>query len=201
MRPAPGDGWNHNVHYHELLLRAAPRPCRRALDAGCGTGAFARRLAGVAGDVDAIDRDPSVLARARAHGAPANLRFAESDFLAWPGRGYDFIALVAVLHHLPFVPALTRARDMLAPGGVLAVLGLDRAPSLPHQLAQAALAFPVSHFHRWTRPTCAVDAPIADPAMTLAEIRREAAAIVPGAAVRRHLLWRYSLVWTRPATD
>ena len=52
---ATRDGWNHNTHYHEQLLRAVPRPCRRALDIGCGVGQFARRLASVVEHVDAID--------------------------------------------------------------------------------------------------------------------------------------------------
>jgi hypothetical protein len=38
------DGWNHNSHYHDLLLAAVPPGCRRALDVGCGLGTFARKL-------------------------------------------------------------------------------------------------------------------------------------------------------------
>ena len=30
---------------------------------------------------------------------------------------------------------------------------------------------------------------------TLAQVRRACAGLLPGARVRRHLLWRYSLVW------
>src|SRR5205814_279469 len=62
---ATADGWNHNSHYHALLLAAVPRSCSRALDVGCGLGSFARRLARVADQVDAIDREPAVLERAR----------------------------------------------------------------------------------------------------------------------------------------
>jgi SAM-dependent methyltransferase len=193
-----GDGWNHNVHYHDELLRAVPRPCRRALDAGCGTGAFARRLAAVADEVDAIDRDADVLARARALGGA--VRYAQADFLDWSGQ-YDFVALVATLHHLPCAPALEHAKELLAPGGVLAILGLDRAPSLADRLAQAALAYPVSRFHHWTRPVSAVGAPTLEPAMTLGEIRAGAAPILPGAVVRKRLLWRYTLLWRKPPAD
>lgn len=34
------------------------------------------------------------------------------------------------------------------------------------------------------------------PALTLAEIRREAHAVIPGATLTPHALWRYSLLWT-----
>ena len=33
---------------------------------------------------------------------------------------------------------------------------------------------------------------------TLPVVRRAAAAILPGAEVRGHLLWRYSLIWEKP---
>jgi hypothetical protein len=34
--------------------------------------------------------------------------------------------------------------------------------------------------------------------MKLEEIRRVADEVLPGAIVRRHLFWRYSLVWRKP---
>jgi hypothetical protein len=41
--------------------------------------------------------------------------------------------------------------------------------------------------------------PMRDPEIGLREIRETAAARLPGARVRRLLMWRYSLVYTRPA--
>jgi SAM-dependent methyltransferase len=192
--------WNHSVHYHERLLLAVPRPCRRALDVGCGLGAFARRLATVAESVDAIDIEPAVIARARElSGGMPNLHFAVADFLTWPTTPtYDFVSMIATLHHLPFQEGLARAADALRPGGVLAVLGLERQRSVLATIARSAIAYPVSAWYRLTRQTSPVGAPIRDPIVTLGEIRSDAAAIVPGAVVRRHLLWRYSLLWTKP---
>ena len=191
------DGWNHNIHYHPELLRAVPRPCLRALDAGCGLGAFARRLARVAAVVDAIDRDAVVVARARelSAGTP-NLRLTHADFLTWPESSYDFVSLVATLHHLPFVEALTKAASLLRPNGVLAVLGLHRNASV-FDLAPNVVVFPVSLCRRLVHGASEVGAPTRDPTMTLTEIRTEAAAALPGAVFRRHLLWRYSVIWSK----
>lgn len=196
------DGWNHNSHYHERLLHAVPHPCRRALDVGCGLGGFARRLASVAEQVDAIDREPNVVSRARALSSGIrNLRFVEADFLTWQvGSSYDFVSMIATLHHLPFAEALARAASVLQPGGVLAVLGLDRASSLLEAGARSAIAYPVSGYYRLTRQPSPVGAPTLDPSMTLDEIGRQAIEVLPGATVRRHLLWRYSLSWVKRAT-
>ena len=204
MTGIPADGWNHNAHYHELLLRSVPRPCARALDIGCGVGTFARRLSPMAGHVDALEKDATAIGKGRSLsiGSP-NIRFIEADFMTWTGDdAYDFISMIAVLHHLPFVESLTKAAGLLRSGGSLAVLGLDRAPTLLHAAARSLLAgYPVSFFYRATRHTSRVDAPTKEPAMTLVEIRRQAHALLPEAAVRRHILWRYSMVWTKPYTS
>jgi hypothetical protein len=41
-------------------------------------------------------------------------------------------------------------------------------------------------------------APIMDPQMTWAEVRATARRLLPGVRYRRHLLFRYSLVWRKP---
>ena len=58
--------WNHNVHYQPVILSAVPPGCRTALDVGCGDGLLAGRLAARCAKVTAIDRNPPMIARARA---------------------------------------------------------------------------------------------------------------------------------------
>jgi SAM-dependent methyltransferase len=186
--------------YHDVLLAAVPRPCHRALDVGCGVGRFARLLASHADEVVAIDRSAEVIARGRAMSAGVeNLRFTEGDFLAHPiGPGScDFVSFVASLHHMPFGPAVERAKDVLRPGGVLGVIGLWREHGTVDFLA-SAVAFPVSRFYRLMHPPANLRQPLAEPTLTLDEIRAQAAVLLPGVRVRRHLLWRYSLIWTKP---
>ena len=196
------DGWNHNNHYHNLLLDAVPPGCRRALDVGCGLGTFARRIAARAGHVDALDENEAVIQQARETSRGSErISFIHEDFMTWTaGEPYDVISMIAVLHHLPFRHALEKAATLLRPGGVLTVLGLHRARSFAHMGARSLVGYPVSAFYRITRPTSRVGAPVRDPSMTLAEISREAGALLPAATIRRHLLWRYSLIWVKPQT-
>ena len=197
--PVP-EGWNRNTHYHDRLLAALPADCRRVLDVGCGLGAFARRLAGVADHVDAIDRDREVLAQAaRLSRHLANVRCIEADFLSWQAEErYDAVSMLAVLHHLPFRAALIKSAALLRPGGVLLVLGLDRSPSTSHYLLTGAVATLISGWYRTIHRAAPVGAPIAEPNMTLREIKDECASLLPRSVIRRHALLRYTLVWTKP---
>lgn len=105
--------WNHNLHYHRVILAAVPAGARRSLDVGCGVGMLARDLRRVV---------------ARAAGA----------------IGHRVLALRRSFWE-------------------------DSAP------------------RRWPPPD------------TFAETRRLARRVLPGVRYRRLLLWRYSLVWTKPA--
>ncbi len=74
--------------------------------------------------------------------------------------------------------------------------------------AASALALPLSFARRLlvARPSPEARAAWAaharhDRFLTLDEVRRRAAAVLPGARVRRHLLWRYTLTWRKPLPE
>jgi SAM-dependent methyltransferase len=204
------DGWDHNAHYHGLLLGQLPSRCRLALDVGCGTGSFARRLAGRCDRVLGIDLAPRMVEVARARsGDHPNLDHVVADASTWPFRParFDCVASIAAAHHLPLAPLLARMGDAVAPGGTLLVLDIYR-PRSPADLAVSLLAVPGSRLLR-LRHTGRLAEPAelrraweehgrTDHYLTLAEVHAACARVLPGARVRRHLLWRYSVVWRRP---
>ncbi|MER5636812.1 class I SAM-dependent methyltransferase [Kitasatospora sp. NPDC002227] len=200
--------FDHNDHYHDLLLRQLPPGSRTALDVGCGTGRFARRLAALGLEVDAIDPSAEVITAARARSVPTGgarpPRFRQGDVTTaeLPAGHYDYISCLASIHHVPF-ETVTALRAALAPGGTLVILGchpehsrLDWAWSLAAVPVNAAARLVVAALERLRsarrEPT---PAPVAPPAVPLAEIRREAAVLLPGASIRRLLFWRYLLVF------
>jgi SAM-dependent methyltransferase len=191
--------WNHNIHYHRLILDAIPPAARRALDVGCGEGTLARQLRAFVPHVTAIDTDSASIALAR--GAGPDIEYLLGDFLTFPFQpaSFDFIASVATLHHMDAGAALSRMRDLLRPGGTLAIIGLPR-PALPADLPWLLASKAGSAFHRLTRRYWEHPSPtLWPPPETYAGMRRIAARILPGARLCRHLLWRYSLVWTKPS--
>jgi hypothetical protein len=110
------------------------------------------------------------------------------------------IASIATLHHLPLEPALRRFRDLLWPGGVLVVIGLHPIQTMS-DFVYGCLAMPVVWWMRATRPVEPVLAPIRDPDESLDEIRTAVEKILPGVQFKRQLLFRYSMIWQKPALE
>lgn len=208
------DGWDRNSHYHAFLLRQLPPRCSESLEVGCGTGSFARSLAGRSGRVLAVDLSPRMVgvAEVRSGGFP-NVEYAVADANSWefPEERFGCVASIATLHHLPLAPTLRRMGNALRPGGTLLVLDLYEAGSILDLLVGAA-GFPASKIIRLAK-TGALVGPRQPPGLrrawdehyatdrfpTLAEVRDACVeAGLRGARVRRHLLWRYSLVWRKP---
>jgi SAM-dependent methyltransferase len=193
--------WNHNMHYHPMILDAVPGGCRRALDVGCGEGQLARELRDVIPQVVALDSDGPVIERARQLDAGAGVEYVRGDLLTCgfqPGS-FDLVASVAALHHMDAAAALGRMRSLLRPGGTLAVIGLAR--SRPADLPMDIAGVVAHRALRARRGYREVNAPtVWPPPQTYAQMRRIAGEVLPGARYRRHLLWRYSLVWTKPAS-
>jgi SAM-dependent methyltransferase len=195
---APGR-WNHNIHYHPLVLRAVPEVCRRALDVGCGDGILARELRERVAEVVAIDLDAKSIDRARQQGGE-HIDFRQGDVLTHPfaPESFDLVAAVASLHHMDASAGLRRMEWLLRPGGVLVVVGLARSASLADHAFDAA-GVVASAAYRLRRTHWEHGAPtLWPPPTTYAEMRRIAQAVLPGVGYRRHLLFRYSLTWTKP---
>ncbi|BCK58536.1 class I SAM-dependent methyltransferase [Nocardia wallacei] len=205
--------WSHNAFYHRLLIRQLPRPCHRVLDVGCGAGEFAAELAERADHVDALDRSPEMIDRARAT-VPGNVTCLLDDVLErdLPDAGYDAIVSVTALHHLPLEDALPVLARALRPGGVLAAVVLPRFDprELPLEIAAAlghrvlAVVFFALRKLTGERWFAAADDPampvVSNPPLTTREARRTARSALPGARVRRVLFWRYLLLWHKPPT-
>lgn len=130
--------WNAYARFYDAIAGLAPyqemldevvaalrlTPGLRVLDAGCGTGALAERLAATGTEVDyvGVDLSPAMLARARGRCPwPPGFTFIERDvdvLLAEEVRRFDRIASVNVIWTLPD-PGATFARmtEALRPGG------------------------------------------------------------------------------------
>jgi 2-polyprenyl-3-methyl-5-hydroxy-6-metoxy-1,4-benzoquinol methylase len=187
-----GERWDHNSHYHPFLLQHLPPRCESVLDVGCGTGAFARVLAGRSDRVLALDLAPQMIriARERSQGF-STIDFQVADVLDWdwPEERFDCIASITTLHHLPLEAMVRKMRAALRVGGTLLILDLFAQDGLSDAL-MALLAVPPSLILRTAR-TGRLRAPRAvraawaehgrhDSLLTLAQVRQVCAAVLPG---------------------
>ena len=210
------DGWTANNHYHEFLLGHLPPNCKNVLEVGCGTGAFSRRLAERAANVLAIDLSPEMIrvARDRSFQFP-NLTFEIADVMSrdFPAGHYDCIASIATLHHVPQRAALLKLKGALRPGGVMLILDLFQPErtllsfagwrdSLAEPLRIArSVSLRLTHNHYLRPPrevrTAWEEHGKTDHYLTMRAVRSLYGEIFPAAVIRKHFLWRYSVVWRK----
>ena len=205
------DGASHNDHYHNFLLRHLPSKCNEALEIGCGTGTFARLLAERSEHVLALDLSGEMIRIARERSTTfSNIEFQLADVLdtPLPAETFDCIASIATLHHLPLREILLKLKGALKPNGVLLILDLFEAAGFGDSLSNL-VAIPVSVSLRLMNygrllPRREERAAWAaherhDIYPTMREVHALCDEILPGAKIRKHLLWRYSIVWKKPA--
>ncbi|MGO9899783.1 MAG: class I SAM-dependent methyltransferase [Solirubrobacteraceae bacterium] len=191
--------WNHNTHYHSVILEAIPPGCRRALDVGCGEGTWTRELRRLVPEVVGIDGDHASIAAAQAHPDAGDVQYLEGDALTFEFEPTSFglVTAVASLHHMHAESALVHLRSLLRPGGVLAVVGLARSSPNDWPLDLAAIVpnrVRRIRAHYWQHPSPVVW----PPPESYASMRRLTARVLPGARFQRRLYWRYTIVWVKP---
>lgn len=204
-----GSRWNHNMHYHDYLLRHIPTRCTWALDIGCGTGSFSRLLATRSERVLALDLSPQMIrsAKQRSEGY-SNIDYQIGDAITWdfPVDRFDCVASIATFHHLPIRALLVKIKNMLKVGGSLLILDLYQGEG-PRDAFASVLAIPFHAVLQLSKNGRLREPPEIrkawaehgkhDSYLTLSEVRRICDDLLPGAIVKRHLLWRYSIVWRK----
>jgi 2-polyprenyl-3-methyl-5-hydroxy-6-metoxy-1,4-benzoquinol methylase len=192
--------WSHNIEYHRDILLAVPASCASALDVGCGEGLLTRKLAGQCRSVTGLDSNVQMIAAAdKSEPRPSNVKFVAGDIMtyAFLPESFTFVSSVATLHHLPLEPALIRLRELLAPGGVLVIVGLYKRAGFT-DTAFSAAALIASRAKRCFHRLHEMKAPMMEPQQTLEEIATAAGRLLPASHLRRRLYFRYSLVWQKP---
>lgn len=201
--------WEHNLHYHPFLLNELKHSLDCCMDIGCGTGDFTRTLAQRSQKVIGLDFSHKMIEKARRlSSGQTNIQYIEGDFLEFPmvvGE-FDCISSIATVHHLPLSSILQFAKSALKPGGKLLILDLYEPASFGEYL-MSCIAVPVNIFMsliktgRLRKSKEEVEAwekhSKNDHYMRIGDIKKECEAILPGARVRYHLFWRYSLVWEK----
>jgi 2-polyprenyl-3-methyl-5-hydroxy-6-metoxy-1,4-benzoquinol methylase len=194
--------WNHNTHYHDYLLRQLPMKIDRALDIGCGLGMFARKLAQRSEIVDAIDIDSTVLKEALNQYPASNIYYQQANFIEadLSEDSYQAIVAIASMHHMDLGETLQKMKLLLRPSGMLLILGLYREKTILDYI-YSAISIPLNliylNWHRSSNEELSDIAPTHLAQLLFKQIESVANSLIPGFKIRRHLFWRYSLIWQK----
>lgn len=137
-------------------LMADIRPCRMAVDLGCGTGALMTRLAERVETVVGVDSSANMLkeaeARLQALGGGFDLRLGELEHLPMGDGEVELAVISLALHHLdnPRV-ALKESGRVVAPGGRLLIAEFEQHAdeSLRDRFGDRWLGFSEGELHAW----------------------------------------------------
>jgi len=114
----------HKPEYYDSLIALLPRPCVRLLDAGCGAGRLAIRLADHAQWVTGLDLSENMLALAQRRYATTdlhNIAWLRGNLhsLPFPSSTFDCVVSTSVLHLVDMDRALPELKRVAKPGGKL----------------------------------------------------------------------------------
>jgi SAM-dependent methyltransferase len=101
------------------LMASRPAPLK-AVDLGCGTGAFTSRLLRYDFELHGVDISPQSVARASRKFPQIEFHVGDIESTSFPGATFDVIFLSAVLHHFPdLTRTVVECGRILKPGGIL----------------------------------------------------------------------------------
>lgn len=196
--------WNLNIHYHQVFLGAVPDGARTALDVGCGDGVLTFDLADAGLDVVGIDPHAPSIGRARSSARVTDhTHFVCGDVFGpqLDPSSFDVVTANAMLHHVDTADGLRRLRELVKPGGVVAVVCFAMPDSVgDHLRSVAGMAMKrvrVVRGQYWEH-----NAPMKwPPPLTSTELIELAEAELPGVRSKRLMSNRVSLAWRAPVGE
>ncbi len=191
--------WNSNLHALERLLdTTVPPGARHGLDVGCGEGETSRRLRSRVPSVLGLDRDEASIEEARRLGGDISYVLGDLEQVDLPDNRFDVVTAVAVLHHMDQRTALCHLARLVAPGGVLLVVGLARSRAVTDYAYDIRDAIAIRR-HTWTKDVWHTPAPMVwPPPLSWRGARRAALDALPTASFWRVPYFRYGLTWVKP---
>ena len=202
--------WTSNKHYHQFIVRNIRPEHQRILDIGCGKGDFTRLIAKNKTSTVGVDLSAGMIQKARQLGPNFNnIEFLCCDYLNYEiaANSIDCIMSIATIHHMNATDFASKAIKELTPGGRLIILDLYETDGLIDQVAfMAPIPFKALYslyYNRRLRSTSLEREywnrhAETDSYLSMKEVRSWAESCFPGATVRRHFFWRYSLIWDKP---
>ncbi len=142
---SPGSAWMGDLEADALIRLGGIGPGVSVIDVGSGSGWFSRRFAAAGARVAGVDRDPAMLAYARARGGHVGYLRGDMGALPLPDKCFDVVMAVT---SLCFVADETRAlAEMARVARRRIVLGLLHRHSLLYLRKHGRGAYTGARWH------------------------------------------------------
>jgi 2-polyprenyl-3-methyl-5-hydroxy-6-metoxy-1,4-benzoquinol methylase len=200
------DQWDHNQQYQNYLLKNVPPNCTCILDVGCGTGELTKKLAPYSTEIIGIDVSENMINEALKRNNDKKINYINvsvEKYLEETDKKFDVIISIAALHHMDEGKILETMKNKLTKNGRIIILDLVKGGIIDY--IAALIAVPLSiilrlknngglrvskeqreawegHFHY-------------DKYLTIKEAKSIARKKLGKAKVKKHLFWRYSIVY------
>lgn len=204
------DSWDHNQQYQSYMLRQIRKENPEiGLEIGCGTGEFCRRLAEKCRKVVGIDVANGMIDAANQRNSANNIEYFLTDvntYLVDKENCFDVITSIAAFHHMDGERTLGQCKQALKDGGVLIIQDLYHEDTLIFKFLSIIGALINPFFmlikNGRLRPTLEEREVWAshfkdDHYQTFAQLREQSQRILENVTLKRHVFWRYTLVYTK----
>ena len=193
--------WTHNTAYHKWILKQISSS-DYVLDVGCGDGLLVQKLAKVCSHVTGIEPHiPSVLSAKKRLENVENATIESISFEEYSADSnvFDVIIFVASLHHMDLKSCIQKAKELLAPGGRLLVVGCSKPDGFIDLSVECLRVIPakLGSLVHGERNGGNIGVPVQQPNLSLRQICNIIDSYLPNAKVHRGLYYRYLLSWVK----
>jgi len=201
------DTWDHNQQYQKFMLKQIKSQYKLGLDIGCGTGEMSSKLSEKCDKVIGIDVAPVMIYEATQRNLKENIKYIKADvdkYLNNKENYLDVIVSIAAFHHLDYEVILRKCEAALRKNGVLVIQDLYHENTLTFKFLSliGAVIHPVLMLTKTgnlkvTKEQAAIwkNHGQDDHYNSIKEIKEMADKCLGIYKIRRHLFWRYTLVY------
>ncbi|MHB9293575.1 class I SAM-dependent methyltransferase [Hollandina sp. SP2] len=201
------DKWDHNQQYQHYLLKHIPKSCNAILDVGCGTGELTKKLVSYSKEIIGIDISENMIHEAKNRNDDKKITYLKTSvekYFEDTDKEFDVIISIAALHHMDEEKIIQKMKNKLTEHGKILILDLVKTKTISDWLLSilAALLNPWIMLIMRGRIRVTKEERKAweghfryDKYLTIQEVKSIVKKILGRTKVKRHLFWRYSIVY------